>query len=186
MFLRGFHASFERGSEVCFVDNRLVEGGSSPISRTDEGGNTYQSRRLANGTTHEVLKNFPTEAEIRKALAGLGRDVQVERFEYYWVVRYKPVVGWRIDPRLTDGFKFSCLYYSLIMLLAGMVLDGGNLAQSLFYAGLAFFCCMGLIAIRRRRNPTRGDVVFSICGCLALCVLSFFLTHAIWRWRGVF
>lgn len=73
-----------------FIDNAFVEGSSTPILRTDEHGNTYQLRRLEDGRTHEVLKNFPTESELVSAVDGLALDVRVEFLNYYWILSYTP------------------------------------------------------------------------------------------------
>ena len=87
-FLRGFHRVLSPGAKVVFIDNVYVEGSSTPISRTDEQGNTYQLRRLDDGSTHEVLKNFPEDSELRAAVEDLASDVRVEFLEYYWVLDY--------------------------------------------------------------------------------------------------
>jgi demethylmenaquinone methyltransferase/2-methoxy-6-polyprenyl-1,4-benzoquinol methylase len=86
-FLRGFHRVLSPGARVVFIDNAYVEGSSTPISRTDERGDTYQIRRLDDGSTHEVLKNFPTEPELRAAVEGLA-EVRVEFLRYYWILSY--------------------------------------------------------------------------------------------------
>jgi len=49
-FLDTFHAALLPGARVVFTDNRYVPGSSTPISRTDDSGNTYQQRPLDNGT----------------------------------------------------------------------------------------------------------------------------------------
>lgn len=87
-FLRGFHAILSPGARVIFLDNVYVEGSSTPLSRTDEHGDTYQLRTLADGSTHEVLKNFPAESELRASVEGLAADVQVKFLRYYWVLSY--------------------------------------------------------------------------------------------------
>ncbi len=89
-FLRGFHRVFSPAARVLFIDNCYVAGSSTPISRTDEQGNSYQIRRLDNGSTHEVLKNFPTESELRAAVEGLADDVWVEFLQYFWILSYAP------------------------------------------------------------------------------------------------
>ncbi len=76
------------GARVMFVDNRFVSGSSSPIDGNDAGGNTYQVRRLADGTVHRVLKNFPTEDELRACVDDLGRDIELDWLQYFWVLRY--------------------------------------------------------------------------------------------------
>jgi len=65
-----------------------MEGSSTPISRTDEQGNTYQTRRLDDGSEYEVLKNFPTEPELRAAVGDFATNVQIELLRYYWVLSY--------------------------------------------------------------------------------------------------
>jgi demethylmenaquinone methyltransferase/2-methoxy-6-polyprenyl-1,4-benzoquinol methylase len=87
-FLSSFHAALQPGSVVVFIDNIYVEGSSTPISRCGAGGNTYQLRKLDDGTTTEVLKNFPTDKEIAEALHGRATDLQINRLTYYWRARY--------------------------------------------------------------------------------------------------
>ncbi|HWV99656.1 MAG TPA: methyltransferase domain-containing protein [Candidatus Acidoferrum sp.] len=89
-FLRDFHRIFSPGARVVFIDNVYVEGSSTPISRTEESGDTYQIRKLNDGSKHEVLKNFPTEAELRAAVDGLAAGVRVEFLRYYWILSYVP------------------------------------------------------------------------------------------------
>ena len=55
------------------------------ISRKDDEGNTYQTRRLADGSSHEVLKNFPAAQELRSRLGRFGTAVEFSEYEYYWV-----------------------------------------------------------------------------------------------------
>ena len=66
-FLRGLNASLKPGARVVLLDNRHVEGSSSPIVDTDEQGNTYQMRRLDDGSVTRVLKNFPSPGELLAA-----------------------------------------------------------------------------------------------------------------------
>ena len=86
-FLDAFHARLAPGARVCFVDNRYVAGSSTPVAFTDAGGDTYQHRRLRDGSTHTVLKNFPSDDELREAVRGRA-DVAVADFEYYWCLTY--------------------------------------------------------------------------------------------------
>jgi demethylmenaquinone methyltransferase/2-methoxy-6-polyprenyl-1,4-benzoquinol methylase len=85
-FLDGFFARLAPGARFLFIDNAYVEGSSTPLSRTDAAGNTYQQRELASGETHEVLKNFPNEASLRRHLEPRAHRVTWEQFTYYWLV----------------------------------------------------------------------------------------------------
>ena len=88
-FLRGLHRRLGIGALVVLVDNRYVEGSSTVISRRDAVGNTYQQRRLTDGTTHEVLKNFPTGPELQALFAPFAEELSITELTYYWTVRYR-------------------------------------------------------------------------------------------------
>jgi len=88
-FLEHLATRLEPGATVAFLDNRYVENNSTPVSRRDAEGNTYQQRRLADGTSHEVLKNFPTAGQMERRLARHGSDVRFTNYQYYWVATYR-------------------------------------------------------------------------------------------------
>ena len=87
-FLRGLNAMLGPGARVVLLDNCQVEGSSSPVSERDAEGNTWQVRRLGDGSMHRVLKNFPSEAELRSAVAGLGHGFALTRWPFYWACSY--------------------------------------------------------------------------------------------------
>jgi 2-polyprenyl-3-methyl-5-hydroxy-6-metoxy-1,4-benzoquinol methylase len=87
-FLMGLHQRIGAGHVIVMVDNRFVQGSSTTISRTDAEGNTYQLRRLADGSHHEVLKNFPTKEELQAMFAKQGAQLNILQLEYYWGVSY--------------------------------------------------------------------------------------------------
>ena len=88
-FLAGLHKALKPGATVMFMDNCYVEGNSTPLSRKDAEGNTYQTRTLDDGSTHEVLKNFPTEEELRRAVAGVAESASFRALTYYWIFTYR-------------------------------------------------------------------------------------------------
>lgn len=88
-FLFGLGGRLAPGARVVFLDNRYVEGSSTPISRRDADGNGYQARRLADGSSHEVLKNFPAPGELEARLARHGSEVRVREYQYYWLATYR-------------------------------------------------------------------------------------------------
>jgi demethylmenaquinone methyltransferase/2-methoxy-6-polyprenyl-1,4-benzoquinol methylase len=87
-FVSGLNARLEPGACVLFIDNRFVDGSSSPIDGVDADGDTFQERRLADGTSHRVRKNFLLEADLRSCVDGIGRDIEYRPFQYFWVLRY--------------------------------------------------------------------------------------------------
>lgn len=92
-FLSSLHARLRPGARVVHVDNRYVEGSSTPLSRRDDAGNTMQLRRLENGDGYEIIKNFPTPDEVRAAIGDRAEDVHVVELDYYWFVSYVTAPG---------------------------------------------------------------------------------------------
>ncbi len=88
-FLAALHHSVLPGGRVVFMDNKYVEGSNLPMTNTDQEGNTFQTRTLADGTSHLVLKNFPTEAFLRVKLADKASDLEFIHLKYFWLMTYK-------------------------------------------------------------------------------------------------
>ena len=88
-FLAGVTKSLAPGALVAYHDNRYVGGSSTPLSRRDSEGNTYQTRKLDDGSTHDVLKNFPTDEELIARANAHGEDAAVEQFDYFWLLVYR-------------------------------------------------------------------------------------------------
>jgi demethylmenaquinone methyltransferase/2-methoxy-6-polyprenyl-1,4-benzoquinol methylase len=70
------------------LDNSFVQTRSTPISRADAEGNTYQLRTLDDGSQHEVLKNFPSAAEAIAALGPRACAPQWTAHTHYWLLSY--------------------------------------------------------------------------------------------------
>ncbi len=87
-FLENLHAKLLPGSKVVLLDNRYVGGKNTPISKTDVDGNTYQIRKLADGLSYEIVKNFLTEEELMNLTEGMGMDRKFLSYQYYWVFHY--------------------------------------------------------------------------------------------------
>ncbi len=87
-FSHALHALLAPGSKVVFLDNLYVEGSSSPISEIDAHGDTYQLRRLEDGSTHQVIKNFPSESELRSTIVEFGEQGVYTTWDYYWAFEY--------------------------------------------------------------------------------------------------
>ncbi|MEO7132649.1 MAG: class I SAM-dependent methyltransferase [Vicinamibacterales bacterium] len=87
-FLEGLHRVLRPGARVVFLDNRFVAGSSTPIARVDDNGDSWQLRTLGDGSSHEVLKNFPTSDALRAAVAPFAAVAEVRVFDYYWLLDY--------------------------------------------------------------------------------------------------
>ncbi len=87
-WLDTLHARLEPGARVVMLDNSYVQTSSTPLTRQDAAGNTYQMRTLDDGSTHEVLKNFPTSEQAFAQLGPRARDPQWRAYTHYWVLSY--------------------------------------------------------------------------------------------------
>lgn len=87
-FFDNLHRALAPGAMVVLLDNRYVEGSSTPISHSDAEGNTYQQRVLADGTRHVVLKNFPDASGLLADIGPSRTAAQYRELDYYWVVNY--------------------------------------------------------------------------------------------------
>ena len=88
-FINVVNKLVHKDGTVVFMDNNYVEGSNLPITDRDEEGNTYQTRLLENGTSHKVLKNFPTEGFIRDLLKEKASRVEFISLQYYWILKYR-------------------------------------------------------------------------------------------------
>jgi trans-aconitate methyltransferase len=90
-FIRRVNHFLTPGSTMVFMDNNYVEGSSTPLAFTDKKGNTYQDRKLKDGSVHRVLKNFPTEEWLKQQVHGMGTVIDYIALEYFWIVIYTTV-----------------------------------------------------------------------------------------------
>lgn len=81
---RGIHRRVGTGGRLIVLDNRFVEGSSTPVSRSDQG-DTYQVRRLVDGREFEVLKNFPDQRQVVADVGEVATDVEWRELDYYWL-----------------------------------------------------------------------------------------------------
>lgn len=84
-FLAGLAARTGPGTRLVLTDNRYVPGSSTPVSRTGADGDTFQQRRLADGRSYEVLKNFPDSQQLTADLDPYVAGVTWTPLEYFWV-----------------------------------------------------------------------------------------------------
>lgn len=90
-FLRILNSYTSPDGTIVLMDNNFVQGSNSPITYTDEEENTFQTRRLENGTMHLIMKNFPTENFLKEKLEDIAIDIQFIKLKYFWMLCYKPL-----------------------------------------------------------------------------------------------
>ena len=82
-FLESLHQVLTSSAKVLFIDNSISQCKRLPLSYTDEFGNTYQDRVLEDGTTHRILKNFPTEEELVEVISDFGSGMKFRQLDNY-------------------------------------------------------------------------------------------------------
>ena len=87
-FLQSLHGRLASGARVVMFDNRYVAGAMHPLAERDAEGNTYQRRRLSDGSENRVLKNFPDEQELR-ACFSFSERLEYTPLQYYWLLEYR-------------------------------------------------------------------------------------------------
>ena len=87
-FLTALHRRLQAGAVVLFVDQLPYPG---PNRRRERDGNLLEDRALANGRRFEVVKNFPTESEVRESLRGVAEQITytVDAPRGAWTVTYR-------------------------------------------------------------------------------------------------
>jgi hypothetical protein len=90
-----------------------------------------------------------------------------------------------IAPAYKSAKSFVLIQQAVVLLLAGMNLDGGDAFHFCLVALLAFWVGAVIICVRRPQTPTRSDLLFIRFGYLPLCILTGFFTMSFWRWKGI-
>ncbi len=73
---------------------------------------------------------------------------------------------------LRTAFHWSIVQQGILVLLAALILDGGIIFQRVLVATIAFWCFVLVLLIRRRTQPTSGDILFIEFGCWPLIVIA--------------
>ncbi len=88
-FFKSLHARLVPGARVILFDNSEVQCLDFPIAERDADGNTYQLRKLNDGSTHRVLKNFPSEAELTTVVSEFAASWSYVKLQNFWLIEYE-------------------------------------------------------------------------------------------------
>jgi len=92
IFLKGLHQKLRPGAPVVFVDMMPCDSQHRMFSHYDDEGNLIHRRQLPSGEQYYVVKNFPTEAELRETLDGVADNVEYHEHLAMrrWILAYTP------------------------------------------------------------------------------------------------
>ena len=88
-FLEKVKSFLKPNATVVFIDGNPLAGTNHDlknIAKTDEYGNTYQMRKLQNGSSHLVLKIFPTKDFLFEKLSSIATEINFINLKYYWIL----------------------------------------------------------------------------------------------------
>jgi ubiquinone/menaquinone biosynthesis C-methylase UbiE len=87
-FLCGFHRRIGPGARVFMADNVFVPGVGGELVARPGVADTFKLRQLADGSRHEVLKNYYEPGQLRELLAPLSKELHIESRSCFWCVNY--------------------------------------------------------------------------------------------------
>ena len=87
-FFAACHRLARPGARVLLLDNSDVQCRPLPLSHTDEYGNTYQDRPLADGSVYRVLKNFPTREDLLALTRNVAAEPDYVELDNFWLYQY--------------------------------------------------------------------------------------------------
>ena len=87
-FLDGLHEKLERGASVFMADNVYVRGVGGEL--VDRAGfeDTFKLRTLADGSTHEVLKNYFGSGQLETIFAPRSCNLKIHIGQCFWWLSY--------------------------------------------------------------------------------------------------
>jgi SAM-dependent methyltransferase len=87
-FLSGFHSRLERSATVFMADNRYVLGIGGQLITKLGIEDTFKLREGADGSKHEVLKNYYDRETLERLFSSQGSDLKIHEMQYFWSVQY--------------------------------------------------------------------------------------------------
>ncbi|WP_442602240.1 methyltransferase domain-containing protein [Paenibacillus sp. KN14-4R] len=87
-FLQGFHRKLGSGAAVFMMDNVYVAGRGGELLVKENCEDTFKLRQLADGSQHEILKNYYTKEELLEIFKPYAKDLKVFVGNSFWYVSY--------------------------------------------------------------------------------------------------
>lgn len=87
-FLNGLHKKLEPGASVFMADNVYVAGVGGELVERTGSDDTFKLRTLADGSTHEVLKNYFSFGQLEMIFAPRSRNLKIHIGQCFWWLSY--------------------------------------------------------------------------------------------------
>jgi len=76
----------KRDGRIWMIDNNPVAEGPPTLSRTDEHGNNYKRRKVRNGESYMILKNYFERADLESIFRPRFAIESLVHQQYYWSI----------------------------------------------------------------------------------------------------
>ncbi len=86
-FIKHFVSRLEAGSVMLFIDSKYVSGYRKAPVRCDSESNTYQLRKLKDGSNFEIVNNFLAKQDILNTLHPFCKDIEYKELDYLWAAK---------------------------------------------------------------------------------------------------
>lgn len=87
-FLQSFHARLGSGANVFIADNVYVPGRGGELISHEDSEDTYKRRELADGSKHEIIKNYYSYEELNDIFKPLSQHLRIFVGSSFWYVSY--------------------------------------------------------------------------------------------------
>ncbi|OCT16466.1 hypothetical protein A8709_01405 [Paenibacillus pectinilyticus] len=87
-FLQGFHERLGSGAQVFIADNVYVPGRGGELITLEDSEDTYKRRELADGSKHEILKNYFSYDELTDIFKPISQHLRIFVGGSFWYVCY--------------------------------------------------------------------------------------------------
>lgn len=87
-FLEGFHRRLGAGASVFIADNVYVPGRGGELIRKEDSEDTYKRRELADGSQHEIIKNYFSYEELSEIFKPYAKHLNIFVGSSFWYVSY--------------------------------------------------------------------------------------------------
>jgi hypothetical protein len=91
---------------------------------------------------------------------------------------------YRASSELRDATLFSLCIQVFIVLLAGLVTDGGAIGKLAFFAFVSFNSFLASVLLFRPKSPTRFDLLLIRAGYIPTLIITAYLANYVWDIRG--
>ncbi|NOU77124.1 methyltransferase domain-containing protein [Paenibacillus sp. LMG 31458] len=87
-FLQSFHQRLGTGARVFIADNVYVPGRGGELITNEHSEDTYKRRELADGSMHEIIKNYYSYEELNDIFKPLSQHLRIFVGSSFWYVSY--------------------------------------------------------------------------------------------------